>query len=501
MANGQYDMVIVGAGIGGLMVASYLCKNEGKRVLVLEKNGSVGGRGATVKGDEIRSKKDLLKTIGRASTKVVKVESGMEELVASGYLKGYSFDAGTHAITLADKGRLGFVMRDLGIPLKITSTTGAGFVYDGKIVDISRGFPWMGPEDYKALHVLTKEMMALSMDDMEKLDDVSLWEWLCKKTDNTVIRDFHGVMGSLNCSINDPALVSAGDYLKVTQQIVKEGATMSSGSVGFIDSSELAGYDHIAKQLAHVVETNGGKVVLDAPVREILVEKNCVKGVVYEQGGEEKKISASTVISNLPVTQVFSIVPEHHFSPDFVNKVKSFWASGAAFGIFGLKESFTDISGFVLNPSLIKADDLFQADVRGVAIQPSNFLPNRVPKGKHILEIGGFLTGEEAHEQEKVDRVCSAIMEFLKAQSPRFEETIEWGIFMCSDGICPVAESTGQVGDNRPDVKSSIEGLYFVGDTVRCWGGVVDAVAHSALLCMESLTEKDYLRILPEHQR
>ena len=45
MAN-QYDAIIVGAGHNGLICAAYLAK-AGRKVLVLERRGNIGGASAT----------------------------------------------------------------------------------------------------------------------------------------------------------------------------------------------------------------------------------------------------------------------------------------------------------------------------------------------------------------------------------------------------------------------------------------------------------------------
>ena len=50
MANSNYDIIIVGAGSGGVTAASLLA-NTGKKVLLVDKNQKAGGRMITIKKD------------------------------------------------------------------------------------------------------------------------------------------------------------------------------------------------------------------------------------------------------------------------------------------------------------------------------------------------------------------------------------------------------------------------------------------------------------------
>jgi len=96
----RYDAIVIGAGVGGLTVATLLAK-EGKKVLVLEQTDRVGGRALSVKGEEITKNgvqwyKDLLKT---QYTYIAGSEPDMDEIVKKGMLDGYVLDVGYHALS------------------------------------------------------------------------------------------------------------------------------------------------------------------------------------------------------------------------------------------------------------------------------------------------------------------------------------------------------------------------------------------------------------------
>jgi protoporphyrinogen oxidase len=498
----KYDAIIVGAGIGGLIAAAFLSKKEGKKVLVLEKLETIGGRGITLKGEEINKADELAKRFGEiARAKIVRTMPELSEIIARKLLDGYRFETGIHAVTLSNKGRLHYVMNELGISLNIIPNAGAAYYYKDELFDFSKGYPWMTEIDLKELHRVTKDMVTLSLEDAEGYDDMSIREWLSQRTANTATIDFHESMGSLNCSVNNPALVSAGDSIKITRQVVRAGAGMTNAGFGLIANRELPGYLLIAEKLAELVKDCGGVISTSSPVQEILVQNKKAEGVVLKQNGEIKKVYAPVVISNLPITQLFTIISENHFEKKFVEQINTFWSAGAVSGAFGLNCSMTKLKGFVLIPSLIKAGNGFDSDVRAALLQSTNLSPARAPKGKYLVETISFINGEDIQDGDKVNKHVSAMMDFLTKNYPRFEECMEWGLFTASDVLCPVAESPGQVGNSRPAVKSPIEGLYFVGETVGCWGSTVDAVVHSALNCISAVEGKDYLSILPKDMR
>jgi len=98
--------------------------------------------------------------------------------------------------------------------------------------------------------------------------------------------------------------------------------------------------------------------------------------------------------------------------------------------------------------------------------------------------------------------VVDEVTAVMQRSFPTYLKDMDWELWTSSsegNGICP------PIGVRRPDVKSPwIEGLYFAGDGYgeRRWGGGLDSAIHSAVLCLDAVTSKNYsAEILPEYHR
>jgi len=89
----------------------------------------------------------------------------------------------------------------------------------------------------------------------------------------------------------------------------------------------------------------------------------------------------------------------------------------------------------------------------------------------------------------------------MQRNFPTWLEDMDWQLWTASEGFGPYPP----IGDRRPDVKWPwVDGLYFAGDGygVRRWGAGIDAAVYSAILCVDSITGKDYSsEILPFYHR
>jgi prolycopene isomerase len=91
----------------------------------------------------------------------------------------------------------------------------------------------------------------------------------------------------------------------------------------------------------------------------------------------------------------------------------------------------------------------------------------------------------------------------LVTRHPGFEEALEWSLYPAFDFVVSVAPTPEQAWDAMLDPKCpGLDGLYFVGDSAKNYGGFMDGVAFGALYAATAISGTDYLeQILPAYQR
>jgi hypothetical protein len=136
----------------------------------------------------------------------------------------------------------------------------------------------------------------------------------------------------------------------------------------------------------------------------------------------------------------------------------------------------------------------------------SLFVEGKAPGGKEIIECWVGLDTQHLRalrEAGKMEVVADAIRDFMVQHHPGFEEALEWALYPAFDFVVSVAPTPAQAWDSMLDPRCpGVEGLYFVGDSVKNYEGFMDGVAYTALLCASAVTGNDYLgEVLPPYQR
>ena len=132
----EYDVVIVGSGIGGCGAAALLAKDHGKKVLVLEKAPHIGGRVAsyTGKGDKVTidgrelDYRGLMKSLADTRCWATHCEPDLKTIFEKGLLDGYTFENGGHGLFWGNKSRCRLLLDHLEKPVDMPVNKGLGFV-------------------------------------------------------------------------------------------------------------------------------------------------------------------------------------------------------------------------------------------------------------------------------------------------------------------------------------------------------------------------------------
>lgn len=519
MTKKKFDVVIVGAGVGGCATAALLAKDHGKKVLVLEKTPHIGGRVAsyTGKGNKVvidgqeLDYRGFMKSLADTRCWVTHCEPDLETIFEKGLLDGYTFENGGHGLFWGNKSRCRLLLDHLGKPIDMPVNKGLGYVDPNKNfekyqVPAREPYPWQSPEGYRATLDILRKMGSLSMEECAAAMETDVQTWMETRglTGNEEAYEYIKVVMACQNAMAEPRRAPAGDFLGYMAMARDIRMNLHSGSVATIAAP---GCMAIPLAMEEVIKENGGEILRATPVEEIVVENGNTKGVVIRgKNGEFEFIETSLVVCNIPPKHIFNVLHPRHFPAEWSNLLQNrFWSAGLLTCYMGLKNNIWDRFGineksFIWMPGIIKHEGFIGAV--DMVMWSFAACANRAPEGKRDFCFSTALTDEEMRSPKKVKRVINFCMDWFKRTFTDWEENVEFVMWTPSD------EAYGNwrpVGEKRPDVKSPyVNGLYFVGDQYgeRLWGGGVDGASLSAVLCVDTIMGTDLeTKIYPHYHR
>ncbi len=454
----NYDVIVIGSGIGGLSFAAVAGARLGKKVLILEKNATIGGRLHSFQRD------------------------------------GFTLDIGAHVISQSEKGPLGSVLRTLGKQGHITWKHVRPMTsYRGEIFAFPRGLQGRISEDeYSRLLNTTSEIVNMDEAASRELDDVDLRTYLMRKgiSDPLVLACFNNIVMIYVCVPYHRA--SAGEFIRCFRE---EARSRASGY-------PVGGCGVISSVLAEGIAENGGLIQTGSRVKEIIVENGRAVGVRTENA----EYRAPVVVSNADGRRtLIDLLPEGLLPEKERSRVREMSYSYSMLIVrMALKHPVTDLKLIThiagLDPEQYEEALLagrFPEEVPLFMPVPSNFSPECAPYGRQLLTAGAIIP----YETPDVERLEEIIVETAEKILPGLREALLWrhvttpkdlhAAALENGAIIGLGQSVGQVGKGRPDVETAVPGLYLCGAEAGGTGVGIELAINSTFDLLARLGEKD----------
>jgi phytoene dehydrogenase-like protein len=301
----MYDVIIIGAGMSGLICACYLAR-AGMKVIVVEQHNKPGGYCTSFKR------------------------------------QGFTFDAAAHSLGGFTYGNLGNIFRDIGLLKKvkfnkfdpsntiITPDHKISFwnSMDKTISDCQEAFP----SEKKSIHnffnsVVNQDSKALL--GMKKASFKDLLE-SCFKDNKLISMLSFPLFGNSGLP---PSRLSAFIGVKIFREFLLDGGYYAEDCI-----------QKVPDALSEIIREYGGDLYFSSRVKKIQIRDNRVTGVVLAQGDF---LPSKYVISNCDARQTFlELLAEAAIDKDFLEDIEKMEQSLSVFSVYlGIDNNYNILPG------------------------------------------------------------------------------------------------------------------------------------------------------------
>ena len=269
--------------------------------------------------------------------------------------------------------------------------------------------------------------------------------------------------------------------------------------------------------MASAARRHGVEIETSAPVREVIVERNGVSGIVLQDG---RVIRARAVVSGVNPKLLYTrLIPASALAPVFLQRI-SRWRNGS--GTFRMNVALSRLprftalpeigdhltAGIIMAPSLGYMDRAYHdARAQGWSREPiiEMLIPSTLddtlaPRGAHVASlfcqhVAPELPDGRSWDQHR-DRVAELMIATVDRHAPGFAESViarqaltpldlERDFGLLGGDIFHGALSLDQLYSARPmlgyaDYRGPLAGLYHCGSGAHPGGGVTGAPGHNA---------------------
>ena len=529
MADEKVDVIIIGSGVAGMTAGAMLARDCNKKVVVFERAPFVGGRCLSYVGEGDKVVADGVEMDARAFRKSLPYSHcylshctpDIETIFSEGLLDGRTFEAGGHGLFWGNNNRADLALQHFGKHVEMPLNRGLGFIEwkglneDGTVkrtvahqVEKGRPYPWMSEEGFAKTMEQLGDMSKLSFNDLAELSQTPLQTWLEARGMHPEAYDYIKVLAASQTGQAEPRMTAATDFLGYMAMARDIKMNLVSGSVATVDKP---GTIAIPLAFEEPINDNGGRVLRNTPVSEVIIEDGVTKGVRYRKDSETHTLYADAVICTMPPKYAFQVLPKEHFPAQWIEFLEEeHWGIGLLTGWVGARRSLIpdlgiDKRSFIYMPAITTEDEGFIGVVDMVMCEFDSWKDgeaDRAPEGKTEYLFSTALTDKEMRDPERVGLVIERCEAWARANFPTWDEDVEFIIWTPSP---EALGTTRPVGKDRPKHRNPyVEGLWFAGDQYgeKNWGCGIDAAVLSAVVCVDQMMGTNFEEeLFPAHHR
>jgi phytoene dehydrogenase-like protein len=442
----DYDVIVIGGGIGGASAGAILA-TTGKKVLVLERDKVLAGRMTDIS------------------------------------FKGHTINAGGHFLGEPDD-IIGKIYEYAGIKLEYTSEIGESPIYrDGKW-SLAREFFNMDKEEYKKV---IRAINETSFEELAGYDDVPLRTWLQQYTrDPGTIAMFENICRG-EFLMDDWYNFSAGETLIIRKMYFQRWRRPVTALW------PTCGLKGTVENLMNVVNKTGGEVITDARVVDLIVENGSVKGVKAitrasdpgEDYPEPVEFRSDSVVSTVPVWALSDFIPREAVPSSTMERIRFLSRIENRVLIMGFYAA-TNKPVYAMDEKGVHLWDHGQrTGCPGYAYLQSAFDPSISPEGENLLVAGGFIDGACFNpSRNAIENLLGNFVSEVEDMLPELKDHTLWRNRHLYD--YNLASKPGFTGKGRlPNRIPGLENLYLCGDGMQARGVGTDRAARGSLVCSE----------------
>jgi phytoene desaturase len=423
----DFDVIIIGAGAGGLCSGALLANAGNLRVLVLEKLPFVGGR--------------------------------FSSLVHKG------FTLSTGAVSIEAKGPLEEIFNRLGLPFQIRyPEPQVKYLIKGKpvILPPKNGLEFLLHENCSGPGEVEKVLRGLKSASDALPRDISISSWMSRYTrDPGAFGVLHALCGGIfSVSLDDAPMA----------ELVRMIRQRSFRRFGFPPGGNAA----LAQALAKYITEKGGAIITGAMATDWVIEDGFIRKVKWIREGKETESRCSFMISNMGVGNTHELAGPGVFSSqekEIAGHMKASYT--LTIEVFSTRP-FIDFEGILMLPLAKRA---------AFITCPTLICPEWAPQGQHLtIVLGPPSKSEEPFNGKKefdllLDDARTYLPDFDKYATGWLTRSFRknWPGFHARPGY---SAPTGTSIPNLFHVGDSVNppGLYGVGGCARSAMDVADRI-------------------------